>query len=519
MNIIYKGGFLREGLLAAGHSILDFKPGPEQDLHACIDNYGFSPDLILWEMFGGHSDLAGLKQCECPVVIYCVDSPINEFWLKHVARNADYVFVDQPQSVENLALAGLESTWLPLPAPRSYFQPQRPKKHDITFIGTVDHYRQKRKNVLDLIAKKFNINIMSGIPIPEAQKVFSESRIIINENFFPGLTLRVLQGLAAGTVVFTERSPLGSDFGLKDREDLIYYDSSDLLDQLAEVLGNYDNFASIATHGQRACEALYAAETLIRTRFEDAIGKPAARKPVNKLEYEWNKIQAEFLYFQRFGGNLGSLVPRLSAIGKARPEIMAEALLLTGDILAKGGRLDKAGENYLKASEMEPQGRAPFKLALLEIRAGNLPAAARRISGWLTQAPYDADQILAQMPRGEAEAYLGLAEICYRSGERWQMGFSKSFPDPAPDTAMELALLSWQKRPTADALSIMRNCLAPFHLESELLPYMLEAIRQGMLSDAQILETARLAFEYYDHEAASTIMSALRRCRPTGRPG
>lgn len=263
MNIAYKGKFLREGLLAAGHRVYDLDLNANDSVVDALARAPFGIDFIFWEFFGAFSHVEAIAQVDCPLAVWCIDSPINEFWFKHIAKNADYVFVDQPQSVTNLAQAGIQAHWLPLPASPSYFQPVRAKELDLTFIGTIDAHRTKRSNLINLIKSRFDIQVISGVPIPKAQEIFSRSRIIINENFFPGLTLRILQGLSAGTVVFTEEINGQPDYGLKDGQDLIRFTSDNLLALLGETLANYHDYAEIAVNGQTACRAMYSGTKIV----------------------------------------------------------------------------------------------------------------------------------------------------------------------------------------------------------------------------------------------------------------
>lgn len=303
MKIAYKGSFLCEGLLDNGHQVYELPVSNGENLESLLKALPGSVDLVVWELFGGFSDLTALSGCDVPVAAYCIDTPLNEFWLKPCLKNIDYVFVDQRQCVSSLADSGIRASWLPLPAQKSWFQPGRDKEYDITFIGTTGGFRPKRNNLLKLLQSRFKVNIMAGLDIPAVQKVFSESRITINENFFPGLTMRVLQGLSAGTIVFTEQSPYGDDFGLKDGRDVVCYNPDNVIERLAGLSEHYDRFADIAMNGQQKCRELYSCGHLAKDLLTGISADGMRKKNLDEDARLWNKTVSELLYAQRFGGN------------------------------------------------------------------------------------------------------------------------------------------------------------------------------------------------------------------------
>lgn len=515
MNIAYKGKFLREGLLAAGHQIYDLDVNNGISLDAALKTAPFAIDFVFWEFFGAFSALRSFTQVDCPVAAWCIDAPINEFWFKHIARNADLVFVDQPQAIRSLAQCGIQAHWLPLPAPPSFFQPQRKKEFDLTFIGTIDANRIKRKNLVKLIKSKFNMQVLAGVPIHATQEIFSKSKVIINENFFPGLTLRILQGLSAGTVVFTEEFGDQGDYGLANGQDLVCYNSDNILSLLDETISNYQDYAQIGANGQKTCRNLFASEIVVErlTALLKAVA-PGCRR-LRAEDFAWNKITAEIPYIQRFGGKLGAQARLLKGFADSDSARKPEAMILQGDILAKSARTEEARRRYEQATRIDPGRRAHLKLALLAIGQGDLQSGQH----WITQARRACPEIgrriskAAPMPQDKCGLLACLADIYLGLGLAWDMGFFKSFPDPVPDTAFELARLAWQARPNAKALEIMDKCLEPHKMQGELLPYLLAGIRLGLLSDNQILETARLSHEYYDPATAATILGAMKKAR------
>lgn len=515
MNIGYSGSFLQEGLVNKGCNLYNLNLHNGESLAESLKSSPISIDLVILELFGGCSNIPDLSQIQQPVAAYCIDTPLNEFWLKAGLRNFDYIFVDQPQSVKSLARCGIESIWLPLPARKALFQPKRSKKRDLVFVGTVNKLRLKRSNLLNLIQSKFKIEIISGLDLLKTQEIFSESKIILNENFFPGLTLRVLQGLSAGTIVFSEQSPYGDDFRLKDNEEIVYYTPENILDRLSELLNNYNLYDHIASQGQDKCNELYLADR-VASKLLSKIRLNKKNK-ISESAQLWNKINSDLLFVQRFGGNIASPLKMLEKICRYSSEKAEDANILIGDIQARFKPDNSALEYYKNAVKINPGSIARLKLALLDIHQGETDAALKHVINYLKYSSASLKQnIFINLPSGSdisSALLLEIADIFFYLGKDWDMGFQKSFKDLVPDTAFDIAYMSWQKSPSPKALEIMLKCLRKYHMQGEMLPYLLDGIRLGFLSDHQLLETARIAFEYYDRDTAATIISALKKIR------
>lgn len=516
MKIAYRGQFLKECLQEEGHTLLELAHEPGLSLKGQLDNFGTTVDLVLLELYGGRFFPDCIDECGVPLAGYFIDTPINEFWLKHLAPNLDFVFVDQLQSVKSLARYGIKSAWLPLPAQKSFFQPARKKIHDLTFIGTVDGNRLKRKNLLALVKTGIDINVMSGIPIHEAQKVFAESKIILNENFFPGLTLRVLQGMAAGTIVFTERSPYGHNFGFIDRQDLVYYDSGTILPGLKEILTNYEKFSEIALKGQTKCASLYGSERTvgrILARVGNSRREVSCRPGLD--DYLWNEAYAEFLFRQRFGGQLKNIPGKFQYLIDINSDKSGVAHVALGDFKMLFDKTSDAQAHYLKAIEFSSEATAYLRLALLKIRQDNLKDALKFIEMYgnvfSTSMSAVSENLLELASVTPASLLALIAEVYLNMGKTADLGFQKAIPHSLPETALEAASLSWSKQPNLHAMRLMLKCLEPYHLQGELLPRLLQGISLGLLSDDLMLQTARLAHDYYDHDTASTILTAMKK--------
>lgn len=515
MNIAYKGNFLHEGLRDNGHKVFPINPANGETLPDVIKTLQEPVDLVVWELFGASANISALTPCDPPIVAHCIDTPLNSFWMKPFLKNFDHVFVDQPQCATELTDSGIRASWLPLPAQKSWFQPKREKKHELTFIGRTNSMRAKRTNLLRLIQTRFNIHIMSGLDLQATQRAFAESRIILNENFFPGLTMRVLQGLSAGAIVFTEQSPYGDSFGLEDGRDLICYKPENVLERLSDLMENYESYADIGVQGQAKCRDLYSCELVAADLVSRISAEGRQKREIEEEAWICNRTVSELLFAQRFGGDFSAPMKRLRDISESSTPQAAEAHALIGDIQArfKGGQASMA--HYLRALEIDPAHMAALKMALLQIRQNDVDAALKTITAWTRHAPdrYQGNisRALGSGKSRDQSLLSVIGEIFLSFGRRWDMGFQKDFSDPVPDTAFEVARMAWNLHPSSWALDMMARCLEPDHLQGELLPYMLDGIRQGVLTDEQILKTANTAFSYYDRETASTILNAMNR--------
>ena len=204
MVIVYQGYFLGEGLKLLGHDVRPVRFTDGAPAAAQIEAVCPEPDLVLLELWGNSLPLPpDLHACRHRLAVYCIDSCLNEFWLLELLRVMDDVFVDQLSSVRSLARHGVNAVWLPLCVSETNFRAPQAKDHAITFVGRVDAHRKKRGNLLRHIARHYPLHQVEGVSKAEMLDIFARSKIVLNENIFSGLTLRVLHGMAAGAVVLT----------------------------------------------------------------------------------------------------------------------------------------------------------------------------------------------------------------------------------------------------------------------------------------------------------------------------
>lgn len=510
MRIAYRGNFLREGLLAAGHEIIEI---PKKD-SLNLDNT--SADLVLLELFGNNIPLAGLSGCRQNLVAYCVDSPINEFWLRDACKLFDYVFVDQKSTLNNFGAAGINARWLPLCAQKAYFTDNTPEKiHDISFVGSIDGGRTKRCNLLRLLQGAFPLNIRSGISVGQTQQVFSQSRTILNENLFPGLTLRVFQGMAANSLVFTEESSVVANGPFRDNEHMVCFNSNNVIEKLNLVLSSYHKYEEIAHNASRVCRAAHTSETRA-AELLDAIGQNDAHNlRMSDSERKWHELQARYLSILRFGGILNDIIGDFKQLAGSDSPMASKALTELGNINARNGNLSQADKYYTSSISVQDNPTAWMKMAMSRICredfSGAKAAVARAREFFQASPDFDADNQFGEISDERGRILAGIAMMYYQQGRTFDLGFGKSYRDNVPDTAFEVASLAWDTGPHPALLDFMLRCLRPYGLEGELLPKLSAAISNGQLNDRQILQTAEIAAQYYDMTLADTIISAFKK--------
>lgn len=503
MNIAYHGYFLRQGLEKLGHNLLDL-PADEIDINTKLENLGQSVDLVLLEMYGNSFPVCGLAACEAETVAWCVDTPINEFWLRDACKLFDHVFVDQRQSAAAMQTHGIRAEWLPLCAQDSYFVEPQEKIHDITFVGTVNRFRTKRANLLNLLGKYAKLNLVSNVSMQEAQSILAQSKITLNENLFDGLTLRVFQGCGAGSLVFGEKGD-GSDAIFADGEHIVYFDPENVLDKLDSILAAAERCQEMAIAARELCRGAHTSEARAVALFDSIRHERAKNCRGDWGERLWHESRAMYSFIRRYGGSLSSIIENFETIIANHPAKAAEAMLELGNICARRGIPEQALKYYLNAAGESNMAWA--KLALFHAGRDDEAMASFAAKRFLSAAGLE--------PKGRGirnipEILLDISKGYLKIGRNFDLGFNKFAEDQFPDTAFEVARLSWQKRPGPEAMTLMLQALAPYGLEGELLPELKKGIEAGIFTRRQELRTAEIALDYYDQDTANWIISAIK---------
>ena len=308
MDILLIGsGYFKPWLVKAGVNVrhlglgedCEIKADPNRvDLQAIISRMERKPDLLLLtDDLGARVLPFGLERVLIPKVYYGVDSPINLFWQKHLAGLFDLVLLDQRDQARNLsARLDREIHWLPVAVdPSLYIGPPEKRAHDFAFVGTVEkNVRPKRTAILSLLRERYSVKLAGGrgegwVGPQEAGRLYRSSRLVLNENLFPGLTTRMLEVMACGGCLFSE----DVDNGLKDLflpgTHYIAFNHSNLLDLARQYINDPGARKDISQKGAEVCRSGHSIQARVQKLLSFIQGlKPGTGAPdLNSLGWSF----------------------------------------------------------------------------------------------------------------------------------------------------------------------------------------------------------------------------------------
>lgn len=542
MNIVYYGNFLAHGLRAAGHDVrlLTLQPGVSlrQRLDDVCGPDGWRPDCLvleLWSRLVLPPDLAGAP---LPLVGWYIDAPINMYWLEPLLPLFSLLCVDQLTVQPRLNALGHPAHWLPLCARHDWFRPPQPAKDGLLFIGTRNRIRRKRENIIARIQEQTALTCLDGLSFAEAQDRLAGAALSLNENLFPGVTLRIFQSLAAGALPFTERLSPGLDKLLTEGEHYLAYGPHDLREQLAEACAHPQRCADMAAAAQTLCRERHAdtqraAELLRLLQSPSTTLTPPADFPDDRRRRaELGVALAGHALTVRYGGSVGPYLTALARLAQGTDAVAVRAQLHLGLRQARRGKAVEAQRTFMRACELahglppSGPGAAEDLRGTALLRLAQLHEACRHTA--------DCRQILSLLGRTDARLAAALSrpipphvpvedvlplQLAYAAqalGHHGYAGFLTPKGFILPEGAAELALLAWERAPSEPALSFLFETFTALGIELELYPLLLDALPRGLLSDAHILHTARLAEQCYDAATARQIAAAWRK-RPEVR--
>ncbi len=509
MNIAYSGCFLGAGLQKEGCHIFPIDLSNGRNIFDCLRELPHI-DLVLLELYGAAIPPFSLGQCDVETAAYCIDSPINEFWLKDACALFDHVFVDQKTSVPALTKAGINSSWLPLGCMDAWFAEKAEKIHDITFIGRINANRSKRYNLVKLLSSIFAVNLAQDVSLEQASRIYSQSKIVLNENLFSGLTMRVFTGMCANALVFTEQGGAGVNDFFQDGVHLVEFTPGNVLETLGELLSAPGKCAEMAANGYDACKTRHSDSARAREFLAALSAKTAFNKRLDALERQWRKLCASASFGLRYGGQMQPVIKGLKAFGDGNDAYFSMAGVKLGDIYAQLGDYRRAELVYGLAIECDPDYNAFLKSALICAERGEPDKAKKRMDLALANFP---KANLAAIETGNVllrddfeRIFYQAARIRVAENRLFELGFNKATGKNGTDSAFDLARTLWTRRPSSLAMELMLQALAPYKLEGELLPEFMAGIRGNILSRKQILQAADAAMRYYDFETADRIL-------------
>ncbi len=365
----------------------------EPDLTRLIRRAGGVDAVLLVDDLGGRVFPTGLVRCPVPVIHYGLDAPINFWWQRHYAAACDLVLLDQKEPARRLAARGYAVHWLPVGIdPKQYQTAENASRpdFDLGFVGVInDRVRPKRSRIVEFVSNRYRLRVAGGrqgawVPVEEAARLYGRSKMVLNENLFPGLTTRVLEGMACGRPVLTEGGH-GAD-GLGDHflpdEDLITYGPLDLAAKLEFFLSDAAARDRIARQGRDKCLAGHTLQhraARLVSLIEPLLGRPHRPAPDVHARLGRAYLQVRLRWPRRFGDrllrrarlHLGRALAGGQALGRVHLD------LATADLLED--RPETARVHLVAAAETEFAPRAQLYLGLLDLDQGRPGAGRERL--------------------------------------------------------------------------------------------------------------------------------------------
>lgn len=521
LRILHHGWFLREGLTELGCEVLPFKPRADATLDEQVEATGFAPDVVLLELFGKAALPRGLHASRHRLAAYCVDSPLNGFWLVPLLRCFDLAWVDQLASVARFGQQGASVRWLPLCVSRNHFRaPAAEPEHFLTFVGRTSETRAKRANLLKHISARFPLNLVQNVTTEGMLDLFANSRVVLNENFFPGLNLRFFHGLASGGLLLSERGGQGVDRLFEDGAHFVSFDHTDVLDVLGTIQKAPKKHAAIAAAGQALCLERHTSAARAKEILADlrALAERPRRREADAAQAE---ALAMYRFAQRFGGDVSACVRTWKQAAQDPQADPSQALGLLGAAAWRSGKVAN-GLELLEAAASLPSLHgldAALKLLVAQRETPQVAARLARVMELLAGLGLNEPRFAkraARMAKGQDVAFhccMLCCDVLWALDRAVEPGFSKPAPERLPDTALEAALLAFAHAKAREALDAIVRCAKQADMAAEALPHLTAAILEGAASDRQIALAASLAQEYYDFDYARTVLQSLKRRR------
>lgn len=200
-----------------------------------------------------------------PRILWSLATPGGYDRLKELARLFDRVYVSQKEHVRRLALDGnVDADWLPPALTGSLSVLHNERRHFLTLVATLDGNSRLRADILQQkLGELFKINRVD-LPVDyhasnDLEGVFGESEIVIHCAQRHIIPPSLLMAMRCGAVVMAERDHNGLEELFKDREHLLFYDNSSLLQTAEWILENETDRHALATRGRRCVELEHSA--------------------------------------------------------------------------------------------------------------------------------------------------------------------------------------------------------------------------------------------------------------------
>lgn len=211
--------------------------------------------ILVHENLGMRLIPEGIERANALTIFYSVDVHLNLYWHREYAKLFDYVFVSQKDYIEKIKHGHI--AWLPWSIyPEIFFDHRLDRVHDIVFCGTLNEHRKKRTNIIEGLKKRFDVKLYGTDPKKrvihkELAKIYSQSKLILNESIFGEMTFRTFEAAACGGMLFTEKVENGLLDLFTDGQDIVTYSPNDLIDRAEYCLSHDIERKEIAENGKQ----------------------------------------------------------------------------------------------------------------------------------------------------------------------------------------------------------------------------------------------------------------------------
>ena len=398
--------------------------------------------------------------------------------------------------------------WLPVGVDtKIYIGPPEEKTHDLGFVGVInDKVRPKRSRIINLLRQRYRLCAAGGrrdewVSPKEAALLYRRSRLVLNENLFDGVTTRVFEALASGTMLLTEAGGNGLTDLFIPGEDLTCYGPENLVELAGFYLAHDEERERVAARGR---DKVLAAHD-IKHRTKKLVDLISRAKPGAGLQeggpFFRQLGKVFFLTGMRWPGHNGNdrvlkaevLLKRAARLGGSDSEAMFYLGLIAkfkGDKVLARTRLRDAAE----AGSI----RAGLALAFLDLEdnyetraAGHISAAAQAMEIKLPGGRVSQDGL-------SADRHFILGRILQARGHGLTPGFSRFGLDMSLWNALEHYRSAVKLNPEhTPALIKLGGLLAEYGAWAEAHPFLARAAELNPESPEPARTAARAARKGY----------------------
>ena len=130
--------------------------------------------------------------------------------------------------------------------------PLAERSKDISFVGSFSKIYQERNDLLNLIQKTFpqrKICFKTDTYLKEMGEIYADSKIVFNWNYGNVLTMRLFEGMAAGSLMLTNYAHNIELLGQDGRHYVMYNGNDDLINKIDHYLTHLEQTQAIARAG------------------------------------------------------------------------------------------------------------------------------------------------------------------------------------------------------------------------------------------------------------------------------